>query len=1250
MSFEPQPAHAWQFENSNVDSVAGLSPSFSTTTSGTKIAPTYTGGKYGQCVYLDNSKTISTSTSNSWIIYTIPSPTYSLNNFSIAAWIYPYTINTSFTNSFLVATPAGMPFYSQFQLTTTGSKSAVTIFNAGSSYSLNSLNNLAVGQWNHHCVTFAGIAGTTNVFATYYINGILQSTTTVNQTTYGPLYIDKLIVGSDASGTGASANAAMDDLRLYRQTLTAAQVFALYTKQGAPVPTDDPKLAWQFENSNIESIQGLVPSSQVSPGPAQLMGSAALFTNVPVVGDAVYFPGTTGSYMDLGANSPASVNAKTSNIFVECWVYQTNSGTPYSQGLIASSLYSQMWLLSMSGGTPGVYIQGAGSGNFTSGAIPLITWTHIAFSWALGPTSNTVYFFMNGGAAGSFTSTTPVAGNLGNAVIGNINGNNILNGYIRDIRVVKGGIVPTAAFPLTFYPAAFTYDLPSYVTGTGSTVFTLLGQFIRYPVGKFNKSIYLDNRSATSAGSANCYVSYPITSQRLNSNSCTASIWIKPYYAFPVAGINQSFFYMTDSQTTYQFGINSGVNQSQIFTYISCSSPVLIMNGQNLTSQVWNHYTMVLSNVNQTASNTSVAYYFNGSKVGATSNVARAGISLLTSIVLGAGGGGYAGGWTELDDLRIYDRALTSTEVASVYLSRGDPAGPKTYATGTSSNVTVDSDGYTTHTFTTPGTFTCLRPGVADVLVVAGGGGGGGGNPGPANGGGGGGGGGVQYFPNYNIRTGGIYTVTVGTGGSGGSVTTRGTNGTPSQFMEIVSFGGGGGGIYNASGLAGGSGGGGGRNTGPSGPATGIYGQGNSGVIGTGPAGSGGGGAGITGSGTIGGAGIQYPAFGTSVYGAGGNAVGATNAGQATGGGGGGNGNGNPFSPYVAGNGGPGIVKIRYLTQGSPQGYETVYTGETTIGTFAGYSQTANVQVFHGSTGSGVGMPYTWVKPSSGTFARIECIGSGSGGSSYQTTLASCFVVVFMPSIGTLVNNDTVTTANMASIGITYAGTITSHVITSTAVTGTGVIINTTGTGLSCSITPKPAGTILYASNAASVEHTGTITGKYGRGHGGGGGGGGYAIIPLAELPPTVAVSVGGGGNGGYGGSGNTGFPSSFGPVPGYGTIVGNGGSAAPLSTSGPGGLGFGAMPSNIFTGGPGTNAQTLVIGAPSYSAFGGGGGGNENVPGSPSLFAGKGGDGATPTSAVQDGVYPGGGGGGGIYYSVGGGKGAAGRVRIIVY
>jgi len=299
----------------------------------------------------------------------------------------------------------------------------------------------------------------------------------------------------------------------------------------------------------------------------------------------------------------------------------------------------------------------------------------------------------------------------------------------------------------------------------------------------------------------------------------------------------------------------------------------------------------------------------------------------------------------------------------------------------TPSGGTITTSGdWTTHVFTSSGTFTPGCNSEAEILVVAGGGGGG------SHSGGGGGAGGLLYYGSETPKTpnggavsvvgGAAYTVTVGAGGAGAVIAPAGswppppgvggrvgTNGSNSSiiggYLSLTAIGGGGGGSgAYAVGIAGGCGGGGGRTLAG---GAGTTGQGNAGSNGIGSvlayySGAGGGGAGATGTtgdntdGGAGGVGLAYSISGSAVYyagGGGGNIQGGGGSGGAGGNGGGGagsqinlygfnatdnTGGGGGGGAYQAnpstgryGNGGSGIVIIRYRTfQDSSPGKHTV--------------------------------------------------------------------------------------------------------------------------------------------------------------------------------------------------------------------------------------------------------------------------------------------------------------------------------------
>jgi len=261
-----------------------------------------------------------------------------------------------------------------------------------------------------------------------------------------------------------------------------------------------------------------------------------------------------------------------------------------------------------------------------------------------------------------------------------------------------------------------------------------------------------------------------------------------------------------------------------------------------------------------------------------------------------------------------------------------------------------------------------------EYLVIAGGGGGG-----ETIGGGGGAGGyrtnvvgatsgaGSNAESTLNLTT-GTYGVTIGAAGTGydGTGYINGTNGADSVFGSITSIGGSGGGGYNIPPpTAGGSGGGAGAGSGS--PSAGTAGQGYIGgaANANSNAGGGGGGAGAAGAANsgntagAGGAGLSSSINGTLTFRAGGGGGGGrsgvgTHAAGGTGGGGsgsttgvgvagtantgGGGGGGGYVGELAGGNGGSGIVIVRYLTSAATSysitGGTATTDGSYTVRTF----------------------------------------------------------------------------------------------------------------------------------------------------------------------------------------------------------------------------------------------------------------------------------------------------------------------------
>jgi hypothetical protein len=336
--------------------------------------------------------------------------------------------------------------------------------------------------------------------------------------------------------------------------------------------------------------------------------------------------------------------------------------------------------------------------------------------------------------------------------------------------------------------------------------------------------------------------------------------------------------------------------------------------------------------------NNDMAIYVDGIQMGIDGNGTPSGFSTVSTQYYNS----TYYGQCKVHSLAPYTSRLTNTQLAELTTVRSGSGGTISYY-----------GPYTVHTFTGSATFTPSFNGQVEVLVVAGGGGGGGGES-NANGGGGGGGGagGLIYASSYGVSQGAGVTVTIGAGGVGSTnYNMDGSNGSNSVFGGFTAIGGGGGsGEQSNGGKNGGSGGGTGGDLSSGTEGQGIVGQGNpGGGIPNSRSGGAGGGAGASGSnptdrnGASGGIGKAYSISGFSTYYAGGGGGGgSTNFSgviptSGIGGlGGGGNSSGliggtdNPSTPGVSytgggggaaragltagGNGGSGIVIVRYLT------------------------------------------------------------------------------------------------------------------------------------------------------------------------------------------------------------------------------------------------------------------------------------------------------------------------------------------------
>ena len=344
---------------------------------------------------------------------------------------------------------------------------------------------------------------------------------------------------------------------------------------------------------------------------SQLQGTATVtYGGAPTSNTALSLPGTSGNYMNLGSTSPAHFNTGTSNIFVEGWIYLNN--TTGSQVIIESSNTANStgedWGFYFYLGTPYSFVYTSTSSYTTpSAAVSSGTWNHLAF--AFDSTNNKLYTWTNG-TPGAVVSTagTPkyLASNPVQVGAQLTTGINPLNGYIRDLRVVQGGTVPTTSF--TPAQAPFRLNLPPYASG-GTTVLSLAEQ-------------YFTPSWLSLPGTNGNYITFPST-HPTNFDPSTSNVFVEAWVYWNGANwtaTNGGTIYERENAgpTVQDFGLytdNTGKLTSYMYT--QNGSILRATYGTALNVKQWYHVAFGYNIANQTS------YVWLNGLVGTTATVSN---------------------------------------------------------------------------------------------------------------------------------------------------------------------------------------------------------------------------------------------------------------------------------------------------------------------------------------------------------------------------------------------------------------------------------------------------------------------------------------------------------------------------------------------------------------------------------------------------------------------------------------------------
>lgn len=344
---------------------------------------------------------------------------FGTGNFTVEYWVYPTTTNSTYQQHVGSATTS--TGFGCGMLNTAGTIYATTIstgYDTGVAFARN--------VWTH----IAWVRNGTTLTA--YRNGVSIGSFTVSTN-----------FNETGVGIGAQPNGAFITTACYLSNIRVVKDTALYTSNFTPSTTpltavsgtslltcQSNRFRDNSSNNFAITVTGAPSVQRFSP-----FDPAAEYSTSVIGGSAVM---TGTQYLLLGGQSAFSFDA---DFTVELWFYALGAGTG------TPKLYE-----SRGSGQEGVYVTLEHSGTslvFRMSSAARITTTFAYNTWnhvALVRSSGVITMYLNGVSAGTYSTSATTLVGTSRPCIGAYPGFDNLNGYVSNLRVVKGTAVYTAAF------------------------------------------------------------------------------------------------------------------------------------------------------------------------------------------------------------------------------------------------------------------------------------------------------------------------------------------------------------------------------------------------------------------------------------------------------------------------------------------------------------------------------------------------------------------------------------------------------------------------------------------------------------------------------------------------------------------------------------------------------------------------------------------------------------------------------------
>lgn len=552
---------------------------------------------------------------------------------------------------------------------------------------------LLPGVWYH----VVGVRSGVNTHI--YLNGVLDGTGGGNLGTLTLTGGTAPAIGRQNNAGSQHFNGLIDDVRIYNRALTVTEVQKLYTVgeakfSNSPVSMQKGLVGyWTFDGQNTNWAKGITyDRSGFGSNGTLISMSTSTTPTTGKLGQALKFDGIN-DYIDLG--DPLAIRPGVgigSAITMSAWIKMNTNGN--NQTIISkndSGFPNNETQLRYQAGTGVNCIIGGNSTNFS-----IILSANVWYNVACVYDGANYMAYVDGREIGRTAKTGAIADDAGvNWTIGARTATSpaiFMNGSLDDVRIYnralsaiemremynlgsakfgnspvteqQKGLIGYWTFdgPQTNWTKGLTYDQSGFKNdGTLTSMSTSTTPI----AGKFGQGLNFDGVDDIVVIPDTNLLSF--TDGADNDRPFSISVWVRP----PVAGVGDGIVSKSTTFNTGEFYLhNGGSTQNLLFRIVDQSTGGYfgVLTGNVMTVSTWNH---VVATYDASETNAGMKIYVNGVLVPVSNTNLGSYVGMentTTNLYFGRRTSFFPGG---LDDVRIYNRVLSTKEIQELYLTGG---------------------------------------------------------------------------------------------------------------------------------------------------------------------------------------------------------------------------------------------------------------------------------------------------------------------------------------------------------------------------------------------------------------------------------------------------------------------------------------------------------------------------------------------------------------------------------------------------